>query len=596
MHDELNLTFKGDNFIRLEDEKHETCWVSKAQSIISFAAGDASKVNSDISVQKDGQTIWMDVKLENKDVPDVRLEVDFPCLVLNSEHEISYCFPSLNPTIGKGPIELKMPYSTWYPMQFMGFWNDKRAVLTLMSQDRDNFDKSFIINKSSEEVVRCAIRYKLRLEQSQPVVLHAILVAGEGDWHESLMLYRSLWHKSHAQSQRNIAWLPKTYLFRQWFMHKNYDEPVFNERTGVFTTEQKFSDDISLVGDVDYVQIFDWAYEPGLGRLGKYTPWEYLRGSHNFEQMLDCLHKKGVHTGIYFEGYLLGRDTPFADDIGGKAHVRKENNMCYSYSGEEYYTLCPGDGTWTEWLQSHISDTLNKLVDYVDAVYIDEYCCGEQYPCHSELHSHVRGRTQIQREKLFLQELRKQVPLDKSIITEYFPSDESIALVDASLTYANPLVNLSRFAFPEFKQFVIIKCDMPLHNDVEAAKRIFFNGQGIWLSGNLHDEEWFGGDFLKFVRKMHKIQRNNNEFESLDCTPLLYGGYNDIAINEFRGKDTVIWTLYNVSKERIKKSYRVPEGMRTAIDIWNEKNVVLSNFEIAVDLECGEIGCVKFAK
>lgn len=596
MNEGIRFAHKNGRIICLKDEAHETCWISKVQSIAQFGTGDNSEIDKRFSIEQDEGKVWLEMRLENRAPFGVYLEADFPSLVLDrGDDDISYCFASLNPILGSEPIELEISYSTWYPMQFMSFWNDKNTCLTLVGMDEDNLSKKFILNKSAKGIVNCAVRYQMYLEQGQQATLRAVLAVDTGDWHQGLETYKELWQANYECSHRDIGWLHDAYLFRQWFMHKNYDEPVFDEETKTFKTAEKFEDDASMTGPIDYVQIFDWAYEPRLGRLGRYSPWEYLQGKRDFAEMLDYLHSKGTHTGLYFEGYLMGRNHPFALDIAEKAHLRNADNLCYSYAGDEYYALCPADGDWRKWLQSCIRGTVNRLSGHLDAIYIDEYCCGEQFPCCSLLHEHAKGDNQIQREHLFLQELRDILPHDTAILTEYFPSDGSIALLDASLTYANPLVNLSRFAFPGFRQFVIIKCDEPLHNDVAAAKRIFFNGQGIWLSGNLHDEEWFGNDFLKFVKKMLGILRNNPEFSSLKCTPLLYGKNNDICINAFWGDHTVIWTLYNVSEKSIDREYPLPSGMEQVYDIWQGKKLSPSHGKISVSLDCGEVGCIKFS-
>ena len=111
-------------------------------------------------------------------------------------------------------------------------------------------------------------------------------------------------------------------------------------------------------------------------------------------------------------------------------------------------------------------------------------------------------------------------------------------------------INLYRFAFPTFKTIEIITCDNPLGSDVEAVKRVLFNGEAIWLEGTA--SRWFAPETRAYIARAHKAFRANRQCFATDFpSPLVPTLVQGVSANMFperkdeRGK--TCWTIYNTN-------------------------------------------------
>lgn len=573
----FNITFQDEQLISLADRYIGE--IAQSGQIVDHGGELSIKKFSDTAVLLE----WKKVNFSNKKHP---FAVTFPSLKILKRKNWQYCFPSLQPFISSICEEYDFEYSTWFPMQFLSIFGTGGRVVTLVSLDETHDQKRFYLKKTKSGEVYVNIRYQGTIIPQETVILRVVLDIRDGDWHESLWLYRRLWEDRHLNGAVSPVWLQKSYIFRQWFLHENYDNGIFERRSWKYCIEGKFQEDQKALGGVDYVQLFDWGQTPETGRVGDYMPWEYLGGSKRLAAGLRYLRSKGVRTGLYFEGYLVSKKSSLGHLKGRAWQVQNAEKNFYSYAGSEYWTCCSMLQEWHQALYQRIK--LAKRLLKPDAIYIDEYGCGIQYVCHSDIHRHCTT-TQMDGERTFLKNMRS---LNTPVLTEYFPVDASIMFQDASLTYEKGLINLTRFAFPLFRQFVIIRCDEPIGNDTHSLKRIFFNGQGIWISGNVHDEKWFSAEFLELVRKIYRILKQNPQFRSEKCVPLLYYDPEGICVNSFIDEEATIWTIYNPSKYKKSKTFFFSQPMNI-YDVWNEKNIGSSAKYIEIFIEGGDVSCLK---
>ena len=541
----------------------------------------------DLHVQPFSDTaVLLELRKRNISKENQPFTVTFPSLKLLKQENWQYCFPSLEPFISSACTEYNLAYSTWFPMQFLSVFGVGGRVLTLVSLDETQDQKRFYLNKTIDGAVYAKIHYQGVIPSEDTLILRLVLDIRDGDWHESLYLYRQLWEKRHLNGAVSPIWLQKAYIFRQWFLHENYDDGIFERTSLDYCIKEKLQKDRQALGGVDYVQLFDWGQTPENGRVGDYMPWEYLGGSSRLASGLKYLRSNGVRTGLYFEGYLISRSSRLGQLHGRIWQVLDVEQKMYSYAGTAFWTCCSRVQEWHQSLYNKMALAINLLMP--DAVYIDEYGCGIQYACHSDVHRHCT-MTQLDGERMFL---KKASSLNTSILTEYFPVDSTIMYQQAALTYGKGLINLTRFAFPLFRQFVIIRCDAPIGNDIQSLKRIFFNGQGIWVSGNVNDEKWVSSEFLFLLRKMYHILKQNRQFRSRHCVPLLYHDPDGISVNSFIDEEAMIWTIYNASKNRKYEVFSFSEPM-DIYDVWNNKNMGYSVKEVKISLGAGEVSCLK---
>jgi hypothetical protein len=176
----------------------------------------------------------------------------------------------------------------------------------------------------------------------------------------------------------------------------------------------------------------------------------------------------------------------------------------------------------------------------------------------------------VRGEYLTTKAVREALGDDVVLYTEESPIDVTSQYQDGSFTYAISTIsdelsphhlNLYRFVLPDFKTFEIIICDQPLGSNVEAVKRILFNGEGIWLEGM---KEWFSEEVREYIKKYHRIVKENADcFTSLYPEPLVPTLVEGVYANKFPerkdGKGKVIWTIYNTNPFTV-------EGEITAVE------------------------------
>ena len=239
--------------------------------------------------------------------------------------------------------------------------------------------------------------------------------------------------------------------------------------------------------------------------------------------------------------------------------------------GAGYWYPCPDMKGWQEYLTDACLSVSKKVNP--DGIYIDQYGYGTQLICHNMEHSHPIPSNQQKCENQMMTGLRQKLPAESVLYTEYVPTDVSTQYQDGSFTYANGQINLTRFALPDFKLFVILRCDVPMGNDFEGVKRVFFNGEGIWLEGPLSEEKWFPPEIRKLIAKTYGIlHANRDAFSCMNPIPLVPTEDFRILANQFSGKNKIVWTVYNPHDEPIEGELlsikHIPGA--TYLDVWND--------------------------
>jgi hypothetical protein len=156
-----------------------------------------------------------------------------------------------------------------------------------------------------------------------------------------------------------------------------------------------------------------------------------------------------------------------------------------------------------------------------------------------------------------LQQVRAKLGPEAAVYTEESPTDVNSQYQDGSFTYniasvpddwSPTHVNLYRFAYPDFKTIEIICCDQPLGSNVEAVKRILFNGEAIWIEG-IRDK-WFTLETRAQIALNRRVMRENrNCFISEHVQALVPTLVEGIYANQFAERPDLLgktcWTVYN---------------------------------------------------
>jgi hypothetical protein len=160
-------------------------------------------------------------------------------------------------------------------------------------------------------------------------------------------------------------------------------------------------------------------------------------------------------------------------------------------------------------------------------------------------------------EREMLRRVHEALGPEAALYTEESPPDVNSQFQDGSFTYhissvtddLSPThVNLYRFAFPTFKTIEIIVCDSPLGSNIEACKRVLFNGEGIWLEGT--PDKWFAPQTRAYIGRMHDVLRRNKQcFTSASPQPLaptlVAGVHANVFPERADGRGKTCWTIYN---------------------------------------------------
>lgn len=601
-----NLSFKCDaeqgQIHSLLNQLTYTEWLNHPCSLFEVQGGAGLVAKLDVSSSKEGE-ILLKLVITNVTKHSLEVEVDFPTLKglrpKRQNGDVGYCFPMAIPIINQEPVDLCCPYGSNFPLQFMSVFHPEGGCVTLITNDTSNLQKNYRLMKSKQGKVDISVRYPQRIinpgeEWKLP---SASLIVHEGDWREGFEAYRQRLRSWYRPTLPRKDWLLNSYHFRRHFLHPNLGDPCWNPRTGRYRLLEFVCKDINQLGGVDFVQLFDWAYEPNHGRAGDYSPWDYLGGWEEFNHEIQRVRQNNVHVGLYFEGYFLDKRAEVSKQYGMKWTVKNKDLQPYYLMGDKHWVPCSYAKEWQEYLKEACKGACDK-VD-VDGIYVDQYGYGIQYPCFDEEHGHPTPANQIQGENLVTSILQSVLTDDKVLITEYFPTDVSTQFQDGSLTDAKGIINLSRFAIPDFKSFVVIACDEPIGDNVNAIKRIFFNGQGLWIDGPIQDPKWFPEETKRLIRKTYSILKTYSQaFSCRNPKPLVNTMHPWLLANKFSAHSYNLWTLYNdgfasLDGELLEVNHVAGASYK---DVWNGgevkfrecKNKAFLDFSIAPS----DVGCI----
>jgi len=517
-----------------------------------------------------------------------------------------YCFPRCGTVINNIPISLNAPYSGSFPMQFIDVYHPQLGGVYVMKHDLTDEYKWFSLKKDVAISLRIDYMEK-RLKPKGSIVLpEAVIGVHAGDWHEALRAYQEWvqsWYKPAAPRKQ---WFRDIFNFRQQFVYFALPRKsgMFDDDTKEYHFREVIEKDIADFGGVDYLHIFDWAWSKEYGRCGDYNHWEQIGGVKAFRRAISEIQEMGIPVGLYIEGYLVDPQSNIGKAHGEEWQLLNKDGEPYNYFAPSY-NICSAVRGWQEYL----AETYARVCRETNAngFYVDEMGFADPgHCCYSEHHGHSVPEPPLRGQRDLVRKIRQSLPPDVAVYTEECPTDVNSQYQDGAFTYAISSVsddwspthlNLYRFAFPDFKTFEIITCDRPLGSDYQSVKRIFFNGEGIWIEGIA--EDWFTPETRAFIAKMHRVFKSHLEaFRTLNPMPLVPTLVGDVYANEFPAPNETVWTLYNARYatargELLAVKHR--EGDKY-VDIWNEQtlNPRISDGYAHLSLELGpkDVGCV----
>jgi hypothetical protein len=553
------------------------------------------------------------VSLRNAGAVEHRVEILGPVVTvrLPGEGQPTYCFPDAAAVVSDRDGSQSGAYAGWGVRHafLAASTSDGAGGVALYAPHTEPTERSFRLTKAGHEVTLGVTFPERTLAPEATRTLSPVyLGAYAGDWHVALERYRA-WH---AEALPPIgprpAWFRRVWNFRQRFL---YDmDALWGDRTKPVDLTAALDEADREFGGAEYLHVFDWGNVPGLGRIygrpGDPEPGDSWPGGYAMmRDAIAAVRARGVHAGLYIEGYLLEEKGPLGQRIGQRVVIRDEAGKPRYWPNATELFACPGVEEW----RAIQAETYRKAVAEMepDGMYVDEFgFCSDWRRCYAGDHGHQIPDNPALNEAGLLRRLREAIDPARpgvALYSEESPPDANAPLQDGSFTYSmqralstDPEVplNLYRFVIPSFKTIEILVCDKPTADWAAGPARVFFNGEAIWLEGP--STEWFAPATRAMIRRCHGILKAHEEaFASDDATPLVPTLAAGIHANRFVGPGETVYTLYNARHT----SYRgpvlaLPEGFTgDVLDAWHgDQRLIPSGRGIEVELAPLSVGCI----
>ena len=506
--------------------------------------------------------------LENAGAAPLRVDLTFPELEvrLGEADDTYYLFPQGAAVLSNADQKLESAYSGNAPLQFLDVFNPRQNVgWAVLVQDATLRAKVFSLDKRGERTTM-GVSYSYPVEGPGNYRQAILLAPGQqfqappvgllvhsGDWRPAFRAYGD-WVKPWYHPLPRKDWWARVFNVRR-------DYPVggtgtlFDMATNHYTLEKLISEGREI-GGADMIDISGWAYSPRYGRVGDYGHFA-LGGLDDFKQSIARAQSQGVPVGLYTEGYLVDLNSLIGEQRGREWQMadRLGNRRAWAGASSEVFE-CPYAKGWQDYLAATAARVVSETG--AKAFYVDEFGFSDpRRACYSSGHGHAPGATPAAGEREMLVAIRRSmdaVDPQSALYIEEMPPDFNAPLVDGAFCYAlnsadealSPgKINLYRFLFPRLKLFDMVSAGInPTSMTAADMKLSFFNGNGLWLKGDLNS--WYSPDVRAFITKAHRTLREHAEaFTSDNLEPLAPTIAPEILANRFSSTRETIFTFYN---------------------------------------------------
>jgi hypothetical protein len=272
--------------------------------------------------------------------------------------------------------------------------------------------------------------------------------------------------------------------------------------------------------------------------------------------------KANIPTGLYFEGYLIDRNSKVGSRNGPAWQLIDEKRQgAWWKGGSPELFVCPYVREWQQFLSGRVAAVARDTG--VDGVYLDEFGFGRMR-CYSASHGHAQGVETLPGEIEMAKAVRRALDAagrgGTMLYIEETPPDAAAPYYDAAFCYNMPSadqrlsplkLNLSRFAFPDIRLWDMLSIGIdPRVLSGEDFRLSLWHGNGVWLKG--HSDTWYGSDLLAFIRRAHSILKENAGAFGGIAEPLVDSPHPAVCINRFTGGGKTVHTLFNASYRTVR--------------------------------------------
>jgi len=513
-------------------------------------------------------------------------------------------------------------------VQFMDFYNPKAgAGIAIHTRDQaaEIFDFLAVKNDSG---IRAAISYPAEWSKIDPKstrrLVDTALEFHGGDFHQALACYEkwlATWFKTYP-TELPKAWHDLFYLRNECTnVDYGFRIPLYDEKA-----DKLILDDLRKLAheymDTD-TSLWHLAYwnnpkdskpaNNGNYDDGIYDPKNYYPSAQRLKDMIAQCHKRGELVSLYTIATYLPAGSPLAQKRGD-LDVQIDSSGHMVKNDEAYF---PCFAMWQETYAAAIKRAQAELG--VDAIYIDCYPFGRYSTCWSHKHGHSVPMELNKSQREMLIKIRKALPKNVAIWSEYPSIDYDAAYMSGNITYycttvcdyrvknvdANeaenrdfyePLQNIQRYTMPHLKQVCFAVGWDPSGPRTNELNGTFFNGEGIYdVAFCLFDDHTRAK-----IQHWLKIQTALKDcFTSHKLFPMVPTAAGEIYANRFEGEGRRVWTLWNARFNTYRgKVLELPykEGVNY-FDAWNVRPALVErqgdNVIISIsEMEPQGLGCI----
>ena len=542
--------------------------------------------------------------------PQIRLGLDA------SPDDLSYFIPRSCGVMSSADRVFRSPYGGKFPVQWMDFYDAKNGGgVYVATRSRSVRHRWYEAGKEGGVgVARIEYLDNVPLPPGEQVE-YPLTVIGlhPGDWHaahEAYLKWRATWHKPQRP---RLDWFRRVWHLRTHWVRTLSRGGVsgqaewnwFDPQSGKLRPEEFIERDLKLFDHIDYIHLFDWRDSTKYGRWGDYCHYDDYGGLANFRTAIETAQDRGIPIGLYLDTYLVSRKSLIGQKHGREWTVVRQNGRIgdgYSKKHDPTYNMCLSQPEW----QNYMAKTCARVAQETgcNGIYLDEGGMNAPgYWCWRKDHGHPVPATTFTGQKLLFEKVKSALPDNVALYTEYSPPDALIPHLDGAymaslrttdLRWSPGYLNISRFAFPDFKIFVIPNAGSMFDGIYDGLKYSLFNGVALYSLSWGHDEEAY-----PLCAKIGRILKGHEDaFLTMGPRPLVPTERNQVYANEFPGIRQTVWTLWNGRFRTITgEVIRVPHVPGAHYrDVWNAKELEpeVRNGRAVIRIEIGprDIGVV----
>ena len=587
-------------------EGQTATWLPDGQSG-RFRQRDGGLVAECTEVRR-GPKLELRLTLRNPTAERIAADIQFPRIgpVLPDDADgLWYLAGRRGGIINQVPFRVREPLGQRHPLQCDGFFAPALG-LALACRTEDTVGQHHFVNLAKDETGGFWSAEYPAIDlapggdwQASPAVIELL----DGDWRAIFESYQA-WLTTWYQPPADKPWWRGIFAFlgRNVESRSRLTPPQRGE------LQPSIERCRSAVGSCDMVHLFGWSDTPEHGHWGDYDHYDQTVGGRDyFHRNIAAAQAEGVAVSLYLDGYLLNETSEFAGSHAKDWAMRTAAGEPWFVPVYGAYNVCPSVVPW----QDYLSGVYHRLVQDTGAkvLYVDEYgATDSRWVCHAREHGHSGTEIPSRGEVEMLRKVRAAAGDQTALFCEYPPFEAARRYLDGSYTYqavwsvddealTPHFVDLSRFAFPRFKQFHLIHYVPNREGNWWPRKIPFFNGTCYRVG----EPNIAGYDdaAMAFQRRAIEVQTAHRAaFSSDDVTPLVATLVPGVFANRFRTPTETVWTLYNATGRTVREPVlSVPQTAGASyLDGWRETplspTVKGGQVLLAVPLGPKGIGCV----